>query len=65
MLFFVTCIGSLIHVYSVGYMDDDPGYGALLLYLNLFIFAMLMLVLGDNLPSCSSAGKAWASARTS
>jgi NADH-quinone oxidoreductase subunit L len=50
MLFFVTFIGTLIHVYSVGYMGHDPGYGRYFSYLNLFMFAMLTLVLGANLP---------------
>ena len=50
MLFFVTLIGTLIHVYSVGYMGHDPGYGRYFSYLNLFMFAMLTLVLGANLP---------------
>ncbi len=50
MLFFVTLIGFLIHVYSVGYMGHDPGYGRYFSYLNLFMFAMLTLVLGANLP---------------
>jgi NADH-quinone oxidoreductase subunit L len=50
MLGFVTFIGTLIHVYSVGYMGHDPGYGRYFAYLNLFMFAMLTLVLGANLP---------------
>jgi NADH-quinone oxidoreductase subunit L len=50
MLFFVTVIGSLIHVYSVGYMGHDPGYGRYFSYLNLFMFSMLTLVLGAGLP---------------
>ncbi len=50
MLLFVTFIGSLIHVYSVGYMGHDPGYGRYFAYLNLFMFAMLTLVLGASLP---------------
>lgn len=45
----VTGVGALIHVYSIGYMHGDPGYYKFFLYLNLFIFAMLNLVLGDNL----------------
>jgi NADH-quinone oxidoreductase subunit L len=49
MLFFVTLVGTLIHVYSVGYMGHDPGYGRYFSYLNLFMFAMLTLVLGANL----------------
>lgn len=45
----VTGVGSLIHLYSVGYMHHDSGFYKYFLYLNLFIFAMLNLVLGDNL----------------
>ncbi|MEM0996101.1 MAG: NADH-quinone oxidoreductase subunit L [Bacteroidota bacterium] len=45
----VTGVGSLIHVYSIGYMHGDRGYYKFFLYLNLFIFAMLNLVLGNNL----------------
>jgi len=45
----VTGVGFLIHVYSVGYMEEDPGYWRYFSYLNLFIAAMLTLVLGDNL----------------
>jgi NADH-quinone oxidoreductase subunit L len=49
MALFVTGIGSLIHLYSIGYMHGDAGYPRFFLYLNLFVFSMLMLVLGDNL----------------
>ncbi len=49
MTLVVTGIGSLIHLYSVGYMHDDPGFWRFFAYLNLFIFAMLNLVLADNL----------------
>src|SRR5919201_6881940 len=45
----VTGVGFLIHVYSVGYMDEDPGYWRYFSYLNLFVAAMLSLILGDNL----------------
>jgi len=45
----VTGVGFLIHVYSVGYMDEDPGYWRYFSYLNLFVAAMLTLILGDNL----------------
>jgi NADH-quinone oxidoreductase subunit L len=48
MLGFVTFIGTLIHVYSVGYMGHDEGYGRFFSYLNLFMFSMLTLVLGAN-----------------
>jgi len=49
MTLIITGVGTLIHVYSVGYMHDDPGFWRFFAYLNLFIFAMLNLVLGDNL----------------
>jgi len=49
MVLIVTGVGSLIHVYSVGYMKDDPGYGRYFAYLNVFLFFMLMLVLGRSL----------------
>ncbi len=49
MALFVTGIGALIHLYSIGYMHGDPKYPKFFLYLNLFVFSMLMLVLGDNL----------------
>ena len=48
MLFVVTGIGSLIHVYSVGYMAHEEGYYRFFAYLNLFMFFMLTLVLGAN-----------------
>jgi NADH-quinone oxidoreductase subunit L len=48
MLAFVTFVGFLIHVYSAGYMGHDEGYGRYFAYLNLFMFAMLVLVLGAN-----------------
>ncbi len=49
MTLVVTGVGSLIHLYSMGYMHDDPGYWRFFAYLNLFIFAMLNLVLAENL----------------
>ena len=50
MLLIVTGVSALIHVYSVGYMGDDPGYARYFAYLNLFVFFMLVLVLGANFP---------------
>ena len=49
MALFITGIGSLIHFYAVGYMHGDPKFSKFFLYLNLFVFSMLMLVLGENL----------------
>jgi NADH-quinone oxidoreductase subunit L len=48
MVLVVTGVGFLIHVYSVGYMAEDPSFRRFFLYLNLFMFAMLTLVLADN-----------------
>ena len=48
LLLVVTGVGSLIHLYSVGYMHGDPGYPRFFAYLNLFVFSMTMLVLAGN-----------------
>ena len=48
MLLVVTGVGWLIHIYSTGYMHDDPGYRRFFSYLNLFMFFMLVLVLAAN-----------------
>jgi len=48
MLMIVTGVGFLIHVYSVGYMHADEGFGKFFSYMNLFIFFMLILVMGAN-----------------
>ncbi len=49
MCLFVTGIGTLIHLYAVGYMHGDSRFSKFFLYLNLFAFSMLMLVLGSNM----------------
>jgi NADH-quinone oxidoreductase subunit L len=48
MLLVVTGVGFLIHVYSIGYMHEDPDYPRFFTYLNLFVFSMVMLVLAGN-----------------
>ncbi|MFM8488822.1 MAG: proton-conducting transporter membrane subunit, partial [Bacteroidota bacterium] len=48
MMLIVTGVGFLINVYSVGYMHDDEGFHKFFAYLNLFIFSMLLLIMGDN-----------------
>jgi NADH-quinone oxidoreductase subunit L len=48
MLLVVTGVGWLIHIYSTGYMNDDPGYRRFFSYLNLFMFFMLVLILAAN-----------------
>ena len=50
MMLVVTGVGFLIHLYATSYMADDKGYARFFAYLNLFIFSMLVLILGDNLP---------------
>ncbi len=50
MLLIVTGVGFIIHVYSIGYMKDDPGFNRFFAYMNLFVFSMLLLVLGANYP---------------
>jgi NADH-quinone oxidoreductase subunit L len=48
MIMVITGIGALIHIYAIGYMAGDPRYGRFFAYMNLFVFFMLMLVLGAN-----------------
>src|SRR2546429_2905888 len=50
MLLVVTGVSSLIHIFSVGYMGEDPGDARYFAYLNLFVFFMLVLVLGASFP---------------
>jgi NADH-quinone oxidoreductase subunit L len=49
MVLIVTGVGSLIHIYSIGYMKEDKSYARYFAYLNLFLFFMLLLVLGRSL----------------
>jgi len=49
MVLFVTGVSTLIHMYAIGYMHGDPNFSKFFIYLNLFVFSMLILVLGDNL----------------
>jgi len=50
MLMVITGVGTLIHIFSIGYMREDDGYARYFAYLNLFIFFMLILVLGASFP---------------
>ena len=50
MMLVITGVGFLIHLYATSYMEKDPAFWRFFAYLNLFIFAMLVLVLADNLP---------------
>ena len=49
MAIFVTGIATLIHVYSIGYMHKDERFSKFFIYMNLFVFSMLLLILGNNL----------------
>jgi len=49
MLLLVTTVSSLVHIYTIGYMQGEPGYARFFSYIALFTFSMLMLVLADNL----------------
>ena len=49
MCMFVTGVSTLIHLYSIAYMKGDRDYSKFFIYMNLFVFSMLLLVLGDNL----------------
>ena len=48
MMVVVTFVSLMVHIYTVGYMKDDPGYQRFFAYINLFTFAMLMLVMANN-----------------
>jgi NADH-quinone oxidoreductase subunit L len=48
LLLVVSTVGLLVHVYSIGYMDGDRGFWRFFAYLNLFMFSMLLLIMGDN-----------------
>ncbi|HEY8796124.1 MAG TPA: NADH-quinone oxidoreductase subunit L [Gemmatimonadaceae bacterium] len=50
MVLVITGVGTLIHIFSIGYMRNDPGYPRFFAYLNLFVAFMLVLVLGANYP---------------
>ncbi len=49
LVLFVTFVGALIHMFAVGYMHGDPDFSKFFVYLNLFVFSMLVLVLADNM----------------
>lgn len=49
MIFVVTFVSSMVHFYSIGYMEHDRGFNRFFAYLGGFVFSMLLLVGGDNL----------------
>ena len=64
MMVVVTSVSLMVHICTIGYMADDPGYQRFFSYISLFTFSMLMLVMSNNMVRCSSAGKRWAWCRT-
>ena len=64
MCLIITGVGSLIHIYAASYMETEPSYWRFFTYLNLFVFSMLLLVLGDNFIVMFSGGRASGSAAT-
>src|SRR5712672_3165583 len=48
MMAVVTFVSLMVHIYTIGYMDDDPGYQRFFAYISLFTFSMLMLVMANN-----------------
>ncbi|MEO8040793.1 MAG: NADH-quinone oxidoreductase subunit L, partial [Betaproteobacteria bacterium] len=48
MMLVVTFVSLMVHIYTIGYMADDPGYQRFFSYISLFTFAMLMLVMANN-----------------
>ena len=60
MMLVVTFVSLMVHIYTIGYMADDPGYQRFFSYISLFTFSMLMLVMATTSCSCSSAGRRWA-----
>jgi NADH-quinone oxidoreductase subunit L len=48
MMVVVTCVSLMVHIYTIGYMHDDPGYQRFFSYISLFTFSMLMLVMANN-----------------
>jgi NADH-quinone oxidoreductase subunit L len=48
MMVVVTFVSLMVHIYTIGYMEDDPGYQRFFSYISLFTFSMLMLVMSNN-----------------
>ena len=49
MMCVVTFVSLMVHIYTIGYMEEDPGYQRIFSYISLFTFSMLMLVMSNNL----------------
>lgn len=60
MMCVVTFVSLMVHIYTIGYMDEDEGYNRFFAYISLFTFSMLMLVMSNNMLQLFLAGKLWA-----
>ena len=59
MMAMVSFISLFVHIYSIGYMHDDPGYARFFAYVSLFTFAMLTLVSANNFMQLFFAWEGW------
>lgn len=59
MMVVVTSVSLMVHIFTMGYMRDDPGYQRFFAYIALFTFAMLMLVMSNNFMQLFLVGKRW------
>ncbi len=59
MCMIVLFVSFMVHIYTIGYMHDDPGYTRFFSYVSLFTFAMLVLVLANNLLLLFFGWKGW------
>lgn len=57
MMCVVTFVSLMVHIYTIGYMEEDEGYNRFFSYISLFTFSMLMLVMSNNMLQLFSAGK--------
>ena len=64
MMCVVTFVSLMVHIYTIGYMEEDPGYQRFFSYISLFTFSMLMLVMSNNFLQLFFGGKQWAWCRT-
>jgi len=64
MMAVVSFVSLMVHIYTIGYMDEDPGYQRFFSYISLFTFSMLMLVMSNNFMQLFFGWKPWAWCRT-
>ena len=64
MMVVVTSVSLMVHIYTIGYMADDPGYQRFFSYISLFTFSMLMLVMANNFLQLFFGWKRWVWCRT-